>query len=405
MSLPLQYLKDDIARCWNSASDRLLPAWKVYPPAEQLRKEREIDHRMKDADVSAREGAQPGKKHLVATRRRLQKSIVQFLHSFDCAIGEEMEGSFSLATDDFIRRAYDFNPSVAEEDVYQASRNVLIMNTFQMYLHKKVHVTPSVFAYSMLYPVTDNYLDAADICEEEKRDANSRLRLRLEGTRVRPRNAHERSIDALVGMIEGEFDRSAFPDVYESLLAIHDAQCRSVTQQGIFLPESELFDISIEKGGSSVLADGYLVAGVLRPEDDSFFFRFGVLLQLIDDLQDIREDSLQGQQTLARQASERGQLEAFTNRLSSYMAAVVDPNPSNTVHRLISQSCRLLILEAAASAPEHFSTKYLRTLEQQSPVRFDYLRTLKAMLRNRQQAAAKNSASYGLRRIGSRTAA
>jgi hypothetical protein len=90
------------------------------------------------------------------------------LHSFGCNIGAEMQESLSRVTDEFINEAYEFDPSLTEEAVYQASRNVMIMNTFQMHLGIKVALTPSIFSYSLLYPYTDNYLDAADVDEDCK---------------------------------------------------------------------------------------------------------------------------------------------------------------------------------------------------------------------------------------------
>jgi len=345
---------------------------------------------MNQADNSAtafKATANEKKKRLIAVRGRVQKSIVQLLHSFDCVIDNEMEQSFSSVTDEFIRRAYDFDPTIGEEAVYQASRNVMIMNTFQMHLGKAVTLTPSVFAYSLLYPYTDNYLDAAEIDRQSKDDANNRLQLRLAGVPVTPKNCHERTINSLVGMIEAEFGRNEFPLVYESLLAIQSAQRRSVKQQDAAcrLTPEELLDVSFEKGGASVLADGYLVAGCLARDDAEFFFRFGVLLQLIDDLQDIHEDLALGQRTLVGAAAAEGYLDDFTNRLLSYMSSVLEPSAQEQekLYRLIERSCRLLILEAMASNYEIYSQAYLVTMERRSPVRFDYLRTVKKRLRER----------------------
>lgn len=296
-----------------------------------------------------------------------------------------MEQSFSKVTDDFIRQAYDFDPAITEEAVYQASRNVMIMNTFQMHLGKEITLAPSVFAYSMLYPYTDNYLDAVDVDQQTKHDANRRMELRLRGLAGTPRNRNERMIDKLVGMIENEFDRRSYPLVYESLLAIHSAQSRSVAQQGTrcALSWDELLDVSIEKGGTSVLADGYLVAGDLTKEDAEFFFRFGVLLQLIDDLQDLQEDLCLSQRTVVGAEAEAGCLDGFTNRFMSYMARVLEPanQGQQRLYRLIERSCRLLVLEAVASNREFYSADYLLTMEQRSPVRFEYLRAVKRRLR------------------------
>ena len=342
------------------------------------------------------------KRRLIAVRSRIQKSVIQLLHSFDCVVDDEMEKSFSRVTDEFIRRAYDFDPEISEESVYQAARNVMIMNTFQMHLGKEVTLTPSLFAYSMLYPYTDNYLDAAGIDRQSKDEANNRLRLRLTGIAGTARNRRERIIDALVGMIEGEFDRRTFPPVYESLLAIHTAQCRSVSQQGVKgdLSIDDLLDISFEKGGTSVIADGYLVAGELASADVEFFFRFGVLLQLIDDLQDLREDMSYTQRTIAGAAAQAGCLEGFTNRLYSLIPAVLDPACSGQqrLHQLIERSCRLLVMEAIASNDRCYTGEYLRTMERHSSVRFGYLRAVKRRLQERCDARRTETNGRCLRR-------
>ena len=136
-------------------------------------------------------------------------------------------GFFDIAAE-FARRARQFDPTISDEDIYQASRNVMTMNFFQMLLNLPVALTPSVFAYSMLYPYTDNYLDDPKIARDTKLSFNQRFRRRLLGEAIRPVNTHEKAICDLVAMIEGEFDRSAYPQVYESLLVIHAAQVRSL---------------------------------------------------------------------------------------------------------------------------------------------------------------------------------
>lgn len=48
-------------------------------------------------------------------------------------------------------------------------------NCIQVLLGIGISVTPSVFAYSMLYPYTDNFLDAGKVSERQKRETNDRL--------------------------------------------------------------------------------------------------------------------------------------------------------------------------------------------------------------------------------------
>ena len=67
-----------------------------------------------------------------------------------------MINGFLDSTDDFISKARNFDENLNFEDIYQAMRNVWIMNIIQVTANKKIACTPSVFAYSMLYPYTDN---------------------------------------------------------------------------------------------------------------------------------------------------------------------------------------------------------------------------------------------------------
>ncbi len=359
---------------------------------------------MDDVDSEVRRARQHSnrstKRRFVEIRGRIQRAIVQLLHSFDCVIDPAMETRFSSVTDEFIRAAYDFDPRIGDEPLYQAARNVLIMNTLQMHLDRDISLTPSVFAYSMLYPYTDNYIDRVDLNTGAKQDANHWLMLRLKGCSVRPRNPHEKIIDRLVSMIEREFCRESHPSVFESLLAIHHAQTLSVSQtDNTLLPPDRLLDISIEKGGASVLADGYLVAGLLSDGDARFLFRFGVLLQLIDDLQDIKEDYRSSQRTLVGVLAARNSLDEFTNHLLSYLETVVGPaaevqaEVDPKLQRLIERSCRLLVFEAIAMNETCYSSQYIAMMEHHSPVRFSYLRGVNERLRKtrRSQRAASGA--------------
>ena len=64
------------------------------------------------------------------------------------------------------------------------------------------------------------------------------------------------------------------------------------------LKESGIKDICFEKGGASVLADGYLVAGRLTTEQERALFGYGVYLQLLDDIQDVNEDTESNTRTI-----------------------------------------------------------------------------------------------------------
>jgi hypothetical protein len=206
-------------------------------------------------------------------------------HALDTLLGN----GFLEATAAFARMARRFDPAITSDAIYQAARNVWTANFLQLLLGMSVHVTPAIFAYSMLYPYSDNYLDDPAISNATKLDFNERFRRRLAGAPIARRDRREQIIFDLVGMIECEFDRAHYPQVFASLLAIHRAQSKSLQQLcGNQAPHHiDVMAISFEKGGTSVLADGYLVAGALTAAQRDWIFGFGVLTQLLDDLEDL----------------------------------------------------------------------------------------------------------------------
>ena len=75
----------------------------------------------------------------------------------------------------FAQTARRFDTSIAGSDIFQAMRNVWTMNCVQLLLGLPIRLTPAVFAYSMLYPYTDNYLDDPTVSEETKQTFNERF--------------------------------------------------------------------------------------------------------------------------------------------------------------------------------------------------------------------------------------
>ena len=60
----------------------------------------------------------------------------------------------------FIQDAKIFDHSLSQDDIHQALRNLWVFNSIQMIAGKDIDLTPSSFAYSLLYPYTDNGLDS-----------------------------------------------------------------------------------------------------------------------------------------------------------------------------------------------------------------------------------------------------
>lgn len=291
----------------------------------------------------------------------------------------------------FVDKAKAFDPSLQIEDVYQALRNAWIMNSLQMYLHLDVKYSDSLFAYSMIYPYMDNYLDDVMLSLEEKLLLIRKLRDGLEGRGYAPDNRNEDKILQLINMIESEFERENYPGVYQSLLAIFNAQLRSLTQQkGHTLPfEEDILDLSFEKGGTSVLADGYLVSGILEEEKANFCFGFGAFLQLADDIQDMVTDKNNGHATIFSRSAGRYGLDNLASKLLNFVTVVVeakldekDPG-EKSLKELILRNCTLLILEAIGKNRTYYSREYWHEMERHFPVRFSKLKKLRKKLRKK----------------------
>ncbi len=245
-------------------------------------------------------------------------------------------------------------------------------------LGRPVESTPAVFGYSMLYPYTDNYLDNPDVPVEAKASFNERLEKRLAGEPVVPANAHERITFRLVDMIESQYERASYPNVFDGLLAIHHAQRKSLCllDPQIRLSEADVLEISFEKGGASVLADGYLVSGSLTESQGESLFGYGVYLQLVDDLQDVQDDSHAGLLTVFSQVSGRVPLDRLTSRTCHFGTTVMDRLHSfggydlSSFVDLMNRTIVMQLIEAAGLADELHSESYVRKLEAYSPFHF-----------------------------------
>lgn len=289
---------------------------------------------------------------------------------------------FTEAAGDFVRVARSFDPLLSDEDISQAIRNAVTMNSLQLLLGRSVQLTPALFGYSMLYPYTDNYLDDPGIPAEVKMDFNKRFGQRLAGEDIAPANTQELTIFNLVNIIEYQYSRVRYPQVYDSLLAIHRAQTESLKllHPNLSPYEVDVLGISIAKGGSSVLADGTLVSGSLTKSQAEFFYGYGAFLQIEDDLQDVRQDLRDGILTVFSQTAERWPLDAITNRTFHFGGDVLkllqtfDTPGLVPFKELMRRSATLLLLEAAGRAEQFYSSDYLQKLETHSPFRFSSLR-------------------------------
>lgn len=379
---------------WNACAGQDLPSATCYTPFEQKKRESVYDEgvRSVEDELQNHPASRSGR---AAQQTRL---IAHFGRFATTALGLE-EDAVRMITGDFIpvgtelaRWTLRFDSSMTKTDIIQACRNAWTACGLQPILGHPTELTPSILAYSLMYPYSDNYLDRSDVPPEAKSRFSARFRERLHGDMPAPLNLREAALWTLVGMVEGEYPRPEYPQVFDSLLAIHAAQERSLAQlkNGERSSDAQVLEISCEKGGTSVLADAFLAAGTLSDPEARFAFNWGVLLQLGDDLQDLREDLRRDSATLFTRAVRRRQpLDALVTQLLAFsdrVAAGMDQLPHATpmLRTLLRMSWRSLVVEAVADLRPLFTRHFLRELEPTSPFRLKFLRRRHKRLMKRQ---------------------
>lgn len=382
---------------WRGTSAEQPELGERFQPAEQERNERVTDQLVQYVEEQVNKYPDSPEDQEV-WRSKLRERVKHFGrdcfrfpdHYLDILLSD----AYLRVTSTFAREAEAFNKKLELEALSQAMRNVWVMNCLQMFLGKGISLSPSIFAYSMLYPYTDNVLDDAEISADSKREICRRLGLRLAGAAIEPSDHHERDIYRLVAMIEDEYRRAEFPEVFWVLLAIHRGQVKSLSQQGSNQPpeEDRILNISVEKGGASVLADGYLVAGKLSRAEAEFFFGFGVILQLFDDVQDVSQDLEAKRWTLFSRNARQVPLDGTASRLHGFLLKVLSSAPrfptsfQPVLKDIIKRNCGFLLIQAASQNEDLFSRDYLQRLEPYSPVSFGYLKSLRALLAKKHES-------------------
>ena len=179
----------------------------------------------------------------------------------------------------FVRQARAFDSSSTLDDLWQAMRNVWIGNNLQMRLGVPVRLTQGLFAYSMLYPVTDN-------------------------------------------------------------------------------------------GDATI-------------DQERFAFGYGVFLQLLDDLQDVTADRINGHHTLFTLAAEAGTVDDLTARLMNFIDVVLDREraaagaETSDCLDLIRRNCHCMLATVISAQPAMFSRRFRRSVERQWPLSFRAMRRLR----------------------------
>ncbi len=387
---------------WNRCALRSLPPSVRYTQKEQRKREKAYDEGLRAVTREGRRVPRTREERLLVKQR-----IVALFPRFTSVAlgleGEETElitGTFLPMGTELARWTRSFDRTLHNADIIQACRNAWTCCGLQALLGRPMELTPSILAYSLLYPYSDNYLDHPGLSRTYKLEFSERFRQRLCGQKLSPANPHEAAVWTMVQMIEDQYSRTDYPQVFDTLLAIHRAQEQSIGQLNnqaghndspdSSLGNSELMGISCAKGGTSVLADACLSQPSLNLEEVRLAFEWGVLLQLGDDLQDVREDLRRGSATLfTRTVAEGKSFDSLVRQLLHFSERIADrmermPNGAQSMKSLLRMSWRSLILMAVADVQSFCSRDFLAELEPCSSFRFNFLRARNEKLVGRQ---------------------
>lgn len=280
------------------------------------------------------------------------------------AVDQIFKREYFKFSQDFMKRARQVEPNLEREGIFQALRNVWVMHSMQMYFDLEVELTDAVFAYSMLYPLTDNLLDDKTLTKEDKARFNKRLGKKIMTGQVTAESDAEDKVYQMIDLIDGQWPREKYPKVFESLMGILIGQHDSLHQQGMAsLFDKDLLSITFYKGGTSVLADAYLVKGSLTRHEEEFAFTYGVILQLADDIQDAKEDLEDGHFTMMNVQASLGHLDVILHKylnLIDYFMTVLyrqDHKSQQALKELSYESIQLLIFEALMKSKRYISNK------------------------------------------------
>ena len=148
------------ARQWRSALQQAPVSGTAIGYWEKRRREKHFKMFINQATTLSRQReqflAQPEKQEQIfsAVQNFLSKAVGMSAQHLALL----MSADFKNSTTEFVNMAREFDAGLSPADLFQACRNVWIMNGLQLLLGLEVKFSPAICAYSLLYPYTDNYL-------------------------------------------------------------------------------------------------------------------------------------------------------------------------------------------------------------------------------------------------------
>ncbi len=409
----LMQLSEKLKAVWKEMPETEPDFLEQYSSAGQEKKEREISRAVEKGKNGL--GEYPQSFFAFRKRKKWKRQMEELSESFlqeeplldiGSVMGKGELRDFQASMKEFLRNARKFDKKLGLEDMGQALRNYMVYAIFLALNGRELKYRPAAFGYSMLYPYTDNYIDSPERTGAEKEHYNRLIEDRLKGKSVKALSRHEKKTAELLAQIEKDYGRPH--EVYEGLLLMLEAQENSLHQEEEWKRERKeslrqengqggeedlhweekrrredklqqtrerVLGVSIYKGGISVMMDRYFVDKPWTERDLYFYYGFGFLLQLCDDLQDIVQDKEEGNPTAFSLCRTKGEAVRKVNKLLHFTKALFGfcDTEKPEFKRFLQKNCYLLILASAAGNAEWMEEEWLARMERRLPVRLKYL--------------------------------
>ena len=288
----------------------------------------------------------------------------------------------------FLRGTKEFDPELSVAQIWQALRNYYIYGMIVAMVGENQLFHDKIMSYSLLYPYTDNYIDNPDISEQKKKDLNRMIFKILHGEEAAiADNLQEKTKQCLLSCLDYN-NKSKAGEAADLLLLMLDAQIESTGFMGT-LSESdkndrdEVLKMLAYKGGMSVLIDYFYSVPDMKENSIIFFLQFGLILQLADDIQDIKEDRESNMKTLYSLVDSVEQREQNLFRLMRFTLEVFTRYDAENeqIRKYMLRNCMILFEFAILRSEEFFSAKLLSELEPYFPFHRDYAKKLEKEFR------------------------
>lgn len=305
-------------------------------------------------------------------------------------MGKELFDEYLKSMCTFLRNSRNFDSKLNISQIWQALRNYLIYGMICAMMDRNIKCHDSIMSYSLLYPYTDNYIDTSEHTLEQKSIFNQMIFDKLYGKDVITPDYDSLKTKECLDMALNYLDSSKREETAQMLLIMLDAQIESTSYMGLdhvtaVSSMNKIFESLAYKGGVSVLIDYYYSTDSISDTDAIFFLKFGLILQLADDIQDIAEDLENTSPTYYNMAENVAERESRLFELLHFVKIVFTDHqaPNSDIQKFMLRNCELMLLFAVIRSKEYYSRELLMQIEPYIPFSYEYLMGLKKEMDNR----------------------